>query len=180
MRWEHEGGLRVEAARMRDALPVLALHRDVLAEQDWFITLSEEFTAGLDDVGERIRRYAAAENCLFLVARLPRVQVAGFLVVHGGQLSRMRHTGKLEVMVAKGQRGRGIGRALLAACVEWAEASPVVMKLGLSVFASNARAIALYEELGFEQEGRRPREYRMADGTYRDDLLLYRFTPSSS
>ena len=37
------------------------------------------------------------------------------------------------------------------------------------------RAIALYEALGFEHEGHRQREYRMADGSYRGDRLLYRW-----
>ncbi|MFT4621547.1 MAG: ribosomal protein S18 acetylase RimI-like enzyme [Myxococcota bacterium] len=173
MRWDHLDGLRIESARVRDALPVLGLHRDILAEREWFITLPDEFAAGLDAVGSRIGLYDASDNSLFLVARLPGVQVAGFLVVHGGHLSRMRHTGKLEVMVARAHRGRGVGRALLAACLEWARASPVLEKLGLSVFASNVRALALYQEHGFVEEGRRPREYRMTDGTYRDDVLMY-------
>ena len=42
------------------------------------------------------------------------------------------------------------------------------------MFADNTRAVELYRRLGFEEEGRRVREYKLADGTYRDDLLLYR------
>jgi ribosomal protein S18 acetylase RimI-like enzyme len=175
MRWEHDGGLRVELARKRDALPILALHREVLAERDWFITLPGEFTVTLETVTERVQQYAAAENCLFLVARLPRKSVVGFLVVHGGQLARMRHAGKLEVMVQRSARGHGVGRALLTACIEWARQNQVTQKLGLSVFTSNERAIALYRSHGFQEEGRRPREYRMADGSWHDDLLMYLF-----
>ena len=180
MRWEHAGGLKIEEARSRDALPVLALHRDVLDERQWFITLPGELSATLDGVAERMRTYRDSDNSLFLVARLPGVQVAGFLVVHGGQLSRMRHTGKLEVMVHRRHRGKGVGRALLQASLDWAEQSPVITKIGLSVFASNARAIALYQAHGFVEEGRRPREYRLSDGSWRDDLLLYRFVDGAS
>jgi RimJ/RimL family protein N-acetyltransferase len=42
------------------------------------------------------------------------------------------------------------------------------------VFAHNARAVALYRKFGFEEEGRRLREYRFADGSWRDDILMAR------
>ena len=48
-------------------------------------------------------------------------------------------------------------------------------KLSLSVFSDNDRAIALYEASGFGIEGRREREYRLADGSYRGDVLMSRF-----
>ena len=86
----------------------------------------------------------------------------------------MQHCGKLEIMVSARHRGVGIGRALMAYALDWARES-VLTKIGLTVYADNERAIALYRSLGFEEEGRRPREYRLPDGSYRDDLLLYRF-----
>ena len=73
------------------------------------------------------------------------------------------------------ERGKGIGRALMTACLEWAEDNAQIAKIGLNVFTDNERAIDLYRRFGFEEEGRRLREYRMADGTWRDDLLMYRF-----
>jgi RimJ/RimL family protein N-acetyltransferase len=41
---------------------------------------------------------------------------------------------------------------------------------GLEVFASNARAIALYESLGFVREGLK-RRVRKLDGRYDDDVM---------
>ena len=76
-------------------------------------------------------------------------------------------------------RGRGVGRALLTAGLEWAIENPTIEKVGLSVFSDNERAIALYRLLGFEEEGCRRGEYRMDDGSYRDDLLLQRSVSSS-
>ena len=108
---------------------------------------------------------------------LQTIHGALFFDARGGSLLRLRNTGKLEVMVHPDWRGQGIGRALLEAGLAWAEGSPL-HKVGLAVFATNERALHLYTELGFREEGRRPREYRMEDGTLRDDVLLYRMVGS--
>lgn len=146
----------------------------MLQEERWFITRSDELRGGVDGEIRRIRDLSRAENSLCLVARAEG-SVDGLLVCTGGQLARMRHTSKLEVMVAESARGQGLGRALVQAAVDWLDTHPTVEKLGLSVFEDNERAIAIYEAMGFEEEGRRPREYKLADGSYRGDVLMYRF-----
>ena len=172
MRWSF-GDVRVEEARQRDALAALDLYRRVLAEERWFITRGDEYTFSLDEMSLRVEDMRVSPNSIFLVARGKEAPVTGLFLVFGGSLSRMRHTGKLEILVDPTQRGRGVGRALLTAGMEWAHANPVLEKLGLSVFSDNQRAIALYRAFGFKEEGCRRKEYRMDDGSYRDDLLLH-------
>lgn len=172
------GDIRVEEARRRDVLPALDLYRRVLAEERWFITRGDEYQFSLDDMSQRVTDMQASHNSVFLVARSSDLQVAGMFLLFGGTLSRMRHTGKLEVLVAESHRGRGVGRALLTAGLEWAMENPVLEKVGLSVFSDNERALALYRAFGFEQEGCRRGEYLMEDGSYRDDLLLQRSVSS--
>jgi ribosomal protein S18 acetylase RimI-like enzyme len=168
------GDIKVREARALDALPVLSIHRAVLDEGDYFITRADEFDTTMADKEELIVDLAAAPNAVFLIARRQR-QVVGFLTIQGGRLQRMKHVGKLEVMVSPAARGAGVGKALMIACLDWAENNDMLEKVGLAVFETNSRAIALYHSFGFEEEGRRPREYRMEDGEYRDDLLMYRF-----
>lgn len=175
MRWTFPDGLVVTEASSRDALPLLALKREVLAERDWFITLPEELTTTLDDQVALVRELRDAPNSVLLVARRERGRVVGAVTLMGGALARTRHAARLEILVDPAHRGRGVGRALMTAALAWAEANPVLTKVGLSVFATNERAIALYRSMGFVEEGRRPREYRMEDGTWRDDILFYRF-----
>ncbi len=164
--------MRISEAGVRDALPILALHRAVLEERDYFITSPDEFAATLEQKTRWILDIREADNAVVLCSR--EMTVTGFVSVIGGVLGRMRHAAKLEIMVGGEHRGKGTGRALMEAAVAWAEANPVVEKLGLSVFATNERAIGLYSAMGFEIEGRREREYRLEDGTYRDDVLMYR------
>jgi len=80
------------------------------------------------------------------------------------------HVADLGLMVAVGNRRRGVGRALLARAVEWAEAARV-RKLELHVFPHNEPAIALYESFGFVREGFRREHYRRGTG-YVDAILM--------
>jgi ribosomal-protein-alanine N-acetyltransferase len=61
--------------------------------------------------------------------------------------------------VAKKFWGQGMGAALLDAAAEWARAGGHSL-LHLEVREGNARALALYQRLGFVQTGRRPRYYQ--------------------
>lgn len=175
MRWEFaERGLVVDPARSDDARALWALRYGVLSEGAFFITQGHEFRDTLDDERHRIQQLGEASNSIYLVARGDD-GLLGMLTAHGGQLERMRHTAKIEVMVSEQARRRGVGRALMEACLDWARQHPQLVKLGLSVFADNEAAAKLYAGFGFQEEGRRLREYRMADGSYRDDRLLYLF-----
>jgi ribosomal protein S18 acetylase RimI-like enzyme len=173
-------GLR--EANTTDAAALLRLHRAVLEERRFFITEPEEFRERVDDKVRLIRDLAREPSSIFLVAHVGE-HLAGFLTIRPGPLARMRHAGKLEVMVDGSMRGRGVGRALLGEAMAWAHGNPLVEKVGLSVFADNEPAIALYRSFGFAEEGRRRREYRTWEDRYQDDVLMCCFTagePSSA
>lgn len=169
--------MKIARAGRLDALRCLALRREVLAEERWFITRRDELTTTVDAEEQRILAARDRDAHLYLVARLPGARVAGLLTASTGPLARLAHVAKIEVMVGAAHRGQGVGAALMDACCQWADAHQTVTKLGLNVFADNDAAQALYRRCGFREEGRRPREYRMADGSYRDDVLMYRFCP---
>ena len=66
-------------------------------------------------------------------------------------------------------RERGYGRLLLTSILNQAFDSGF-QRIELEVFASNARAIRLYDRLGFVVEGRRRQLIKIDDR--RDDLIL--------
>lgn len=68
-------------------------------------------------------------------------------------------------------RGRGGGRALVAAAQDHARTSDA-HKISLEVWVDNARAIALYAGAGFEVEGLRREHYRRQDGRLRSTLIM--------
>ena len=67
-------------------------------------------------------------------------------------------------------QGRGLGRRLAEVTVDAARARGVE-RVELEVFASNTRAIRLYERLGFVHEGVRCRA-RYIDGAYDDNVMM--------
>jgi ribosomal protein S18 acetylase RimI-like enzyme len=74
-------------------------------------------------------------------------------------------------MVQAQAAGRGIGRALLAACIEQAQAADGIELLTLSVTSSNQRAVRLYEGAGFERYGTLKHAIKL-DGVYHDKDLM--------
>lgn len=98
--------------------------------------------------------------------------VIGMLNFRNHSRRRMAHHGHFGITVHHDWRGMGIGRHLISTLLEWARASPIIEKVCLGVFATNLRAQKLYASLGFVEEGRRPREFKLEDGTYIDDVQM--------
>ena len=81
-----------------------------------------------------------------------------------------RGVGEESVYVAERARGRGAGRALLAAVVASARAGGL-WTLQAGIFPENEASLALHRALGFREVGRRERIGRL-DGAWRDVILL--------
>lgn len=80
------------------------------------------------------------------------------------------HSGQFGIGVLAPFRGIGLGKRIAQAALEaaWGKG---LERIALLVFASNTRAISLYEHLGFEHEGVR-RRARKLDGEYEDELMM--------
>ena len=92
------------------------------------------------------------------------------LVVGYGVISVAADEGHiLNVCVAPERQGRGHGRRLLRALVDYARDCGAA-RVFLEVRPSNPHAIALYHDEGFNEIGRRPRYYPSHDG--REDALV--------
>jgi len=100
------------------------------------------------------------------------VTLVGAISCERENRSKVRHIGHIVGMMVQAQAaGRGIGRALLAACIEQAQAADGIELLTLSVTSSNQRAVRLYEGAGFERYGTLKRAIQV-DGTYHDKDLM--------
>jgi putative acetyltransferase len=105
-------------------------------------------------------------------------EVVGTAALHlSGIGLRRSHVRSLGLAVAPEWQGRGIGRKLLAAAIDWADNWAHVLRIELHVHADNERARALYESFGFEHEGRH-KAYSLKNGRYVDSLSMARMHPN--
>ncbi len=90
---------------------------------------------------------------------------------------RQKHVCGLGISIAHAYQGRGVGRALMNACLDFADQWANYSRVALTVHADNTRAIELYESLGFQHEGRM-RDFSFREGGYVDALFMGRLTTS--
>jgi len=116
---------------------------------------------------------ATREDSVILVAAVDGA-VVGVASVQRFKPSFTRHVGVFSIEVHPEHQRRGIGRALLRACLEWAKERGIE-RLELYTRRDNDRARVLYESEGFAIESARERFIRLPDGRYVDDLVYVRF-----
>jgi len=94
--------------------------------------------------------------------------VVGWCDVRRSGFEGFRHVGILGIGVLAEYRGKGIGPGLLTHTIEAASAVGVT-RIELEVYASNTRAVHLFEQAGFVTEGVK-RRARLLDGR-EDDVV---------
>lgn len=93
-----------------------------------------------------------------------------------GAALRRRHVAVLGISVAAEAQGQGVGRQLMQALCDYADHWAQILRIELTVFVDNERAIRLYRSLGFVHEGTH-RGYALRDGRFIDVLSMARLHP---
>ena len=113
-----------------------------------------------------------------MLVALVNGRVVGNAGVHAiSDNPRQKHVCSLGISIAHAYQGRGVGRALMNACLDFADRWANYSRVTLTVHADNARAVKLYESLGFQHEGRL-RDFSFREGGYVDALFMGRLTTS--
>jgi hypothetical protein len=131
-----------------------------------------------EELRQHLTEAAAWPDRNYWLLALDGKHIVGHAEIHRGTLKSNRHTATLGLAVVRAYWGQGIGTALMERLMEWAERYRVV-KIKLSVFANNERALALYRRFGFVEEGRERDEFHF-DGQPVDNILMARFLKSGS
>lgn len=112
---------------------------------------------------------------LFVVAERGD-RVVGNAGVHPLAHVRRRHAAGIGMAVARDTQRQGVGTALLAALIDWADNWAQLLRLELTVYTDNHTAIALYRKFGFVHEGTH-RAYALRDGVFVDTHCMARLHP---
>jgi ribosomal protein S18 acetylase RimI-like enzyme len=147
------------------ALRLHALREDPIA---FAASYEDERDTPLDTVAERL----LPTGDRAIVGAFDAEQLVGMAAWHREEMRKMQHKGFVwGVFVREGWRGRGLARELLEAVICLARQAEGIVALNLTAYADNARAIALYESLGFVIYGREPAAI-CVNGMLHDDVHM--------
>jgi RimJ/RimL family protein N-acetyltransferase len=155
--------MAVRPAAEADLDAVIETFWSVAAEGRWIGT---EVPFDRDTRRASLRASIESESAALLVA-----EVDGRVVGHIGVHLAPYGVADIGMAILDGYRGQGIGTSLLEAAIAWARVSGA-HKMYLEVWPHNEAGIALYRKLGFEEEGRKRRHYRRANGEIWDAILM--------
>ena len=101
-------------------------------------------------------------------------KVAGNGSINGiGEKRKIRHRCSLAIALYEEYWGLGIGTAMINYMTELAKEIGW-HQVDLEVVAENEQAQALYKKCGFIESGRRHNALLFDDGTYHDEILMYK------
>lgn len=108
------------------------------------------------------------DELFFLVAEVDKKLVASsdIHILRGDE----KHVGVLGIVIMNGFRDLGIGTEMMKTLME--QAATLGLKvLTLQAFATNKRAVHVYEKMGFVQTGRVPMKH-FREGQYIDEVIM--------
>jgi RimJ/RimL family protein N-acetyltransferase len=152
--------------------------------------LSEEPTAfGSSPADCRFREPSAVDACLVDDDRAVYAiadpddpeRIVAMAGISRESREKQRHRASIwGVYVSRGHRGRGFGRAVVAACVDHARTWPAVDCVTLGVSADGSAARSLYESLGFAIWGTEPDALRINGRAIPQHHMMLRLSTSTS
>lgn len=164
----------IRTVEIEDAEALIEISASVISEGDYFIVVSEELEKmSIEQEKEQIQKIINNDKETLIVAEINDV-VVGSIVFRSNNKKRLSHTGSISMSLSRDYRGAGIGKILLQTLLDWAKKHPLIEKVSLGVFATNHRAISLYKSVGFIEEGRLIKEYKIDEDKYVDDILMYK------
>lgn len=102
-------------------------------------------------------------------------KICGVYILHPNGEGHLKHTANASYAVARDERGKGIGRALVEHSLEEAKRCGFKAMQYNAVVNSNERAIKLYESLGFEKVGVVKNGYKWNDEKYEDMTVFHKW-----
>jgi putative acetyltransferase len=124
----------------------------------------------------RIEEMAAPGRIDLMMVAERDGRVVGSAGLHPQPQLRRRHAAMLGISVEPAAQGQGVGRALMQALCDYADNWAQILRLELTVFTDNTRALALYRHFDFRLEGTH-RGYALRDGAYADVHCMARLHP---
>lgn len=166
----------IDRAAASDAKKILEYLELVSGETDNLGFGRGEFNTSEEKEAELLESARTGDLCLYIKG-ICNDQIVSVLTFRRSNRPRLRHLGEFGLSVLRDYWGQGVGTAMLKCLIDWAETTDVY-KIELRVRQDNAKAIALYKKIGFQEEGMR-KSALYVHGKYFDELHMSYFKTQS-
>jgi RimJ/RimL family protein N-acetyltransferase len=160
----------IREAIKSDAKALVDYVNTISGETDFMTFGPGEFGMSIEQEESYLNNASIQRNAIYLIVEAGG-RIIGSLNFSGGARPRVAHTGEFGVSVLEEYWGNGIGTELIKYLIKWSKESGVVRKLNLRVRTDNSKAIRLYKQLGFVEEGVKTREFQIK-GKFYDSMLM--------
>ncbi|TFF88972.1 MAG: GNAT family N-acetyltransferase [Promethearchaeota archaeon] len=135
----------------RKYLPVFTPVKSEFEKQSWYLRMREQ---------QNILLVAVVDN-----------KVVGQLTLEHIDWDASSHVAELGIIILPRYRNMGIGTKLIQRSIEIVQEKNLFKKICLTCFHDNFHAISVYKKLGFEEVGRKKKQF-FIDGRWLDEIIL--------
>jgi L-phenylalanine/L-methionine N-acetyltransferase len=169
--WGDIMNLEIRPIRIEDAEAINQMRRMDGVRENTLGIISEKITRNQNFISS----LGDTEHMLVAEVEEGRLKkVVGVIGMNVYKNPRLSHSASIGIMVHSDYQGKGIGRELFNKAIDLADNWLMLVRLELSVFIDNERAINLYKSLGFEIEGIK-RYAAIRNGKYEDEYIMGRY-----
>lgn len=140
-------------------------------ETDFLLSYPDENSFTVEQEKEFLEKKESSNNEVEIGAFVEGHLVGTAGIDQIGKKDKVKHRAEFGISIEKAYWRRGIGRALINACIECAKQAGY-SQLELDAVSTNAGAIALYQSVGFIEFGRNPRGFRNRSGEWQEVVLM--------
>ena len=166
----------LRSPRASDAEAMLHYLHQTSGETDFLVRYPEEIEVSPEKLREEEEFLEMMVNspCNMMIAAFRGDELLGNIGLNCvGERRKIRHRCSIGIAVVKEAWGIGLGRMLMEAAARSAgELGFEMVEMG--VMDGNDSAHSLYLSMGFQEYGRMPHAFKLADGSYRDEILMFR------
>jgi RimJ/RimL family protein N-acetyltransferase len=159
-----ENDISVRFSTKEDILSLKKMFNKVVREKRFLPTIEE-----VEEVGNG---WVDLRNHDFTIVAEIQGELVGQIQLERLEDDATQHVCEIGIIVDPDHRGKGVGNRLLEKAVQTAKFLGF-KKICLSTFHTNSNAISLYKKFGFQEVGRRKKQFKIAD-EYIDEILMER------
>ncbi len=160
----------LRSPKSSEAMKILNYMKKSSAETIFLMRYPEEITMTSEQEEEFLKSARESENQMMITAFVEG-EIAGNCNIVLSSKIKEAHRAGVAIALLSDYWGLGLGSILMGELIKKAEELGL-MQVELDYIEGNERAKALYEKLGFEEVGIKPRAIKLKDGTILDMISM--------